>query len=1181
MPTDTKAEIDNKKRLADVTAKLIKLEADRAWNMSKEGKDANKRLKELQNRIKKQNELLNKESEKEDDALELKEKKLSQEKQLANLRKEIEKASTADAAKLRKADREFQKEEAKLQQKLKDRQRDFGSEFYDSIFGTYSLIGSLKNMFPKPVQILAAWGFDKIRKGLVGSIKGIGKLAKGGFNALFGDKKDKDAPPGVKPTTEAIPKKKLSIGALAKAHVMGKGAAFGTDPETGKPVEDVKPQEKPTTIGGKIKGIGASLKGAAMSMFGGGEEEEGVEADGSEAAAEGAGIADPAIAMDSIAGSSAEILDELKKQTSLLEIMADVAEGPDASKEGEDAVEGGIAEKLGGMGKFGKMILKFFNFFKTIFKVVMMFAKWKILVVAAIAGLVLWLTVKFWKPIKEAFLKVVDWFKGLWTWASEAISGVWTGLTEFIQGVWDKVIGWFKGLWEWASDGIAKGWTNVTTFVKGVWDSAIAWFKGLWAWASDGIAEGWTNVTTFIKGIWDSAIAWFKKIWSWASDGIAEGWTNVTTFIKGVWDSAIAWFKGLWAWASDGIAEGWTNLTTYISDIWKSVKKWFTELFSWGEEDGEAASEGFSLWETLKNALAAIGEWFANIFDIDWGGLLVSMISKVPGGKKLMGWLGLGSDKDKTAEAIAVTTEKIAEVEEEKTDAKSRAERKRGQVGEAAEDSRQIVQNNVTQLEKKLKSATEKEISEGGLFGIGEYTQEDKDIDVRNAAIALSQAQGHSETEIAAINEQEQLALNQISTEEEIEIAALNQEQVQLQAVLAEDQQKMTNAALEEGSLYTHDVPLGEIMKEGMGLKSDGKTKPTETASGKKVVPPPALAASVGDKEVDMSTIEGRREFLASATDEEWAQMFKAMQDKGVAYAGGGAGVLQRQTKMGLEYEDEVEIDRAERQEELRAVVANEEMTKKEAQRFMRDKNATAEDARARAAYLLEENTGYYEENPLEKRKTEAKRDAKIATMDYMFGTNIEAVNKFSTEFSGDEYEEGTSQMTRVMNSIGDVSQSIITSEDGSGGARGDYNNIADSYKTVDWEDWKGDEAKLRDQGIYTADDIDRLQELTGSTYIDVNSTGRGRAVELAGARASYRDPAIEPSAQMTPGNDIATASANMYGEGGSSNNIVNAPVTNSSNSNTTINVQTPKMASDPNTHKQSGYALSGWAKFD
>ena len=75
----------------------------------------------------------------------------------------------------------------------------------------------------------------------------------------------------------------------------------------------------------------------------------------------------------------------------------------------------------------------------------------------------------------------------------------------------------------------------------------------------------------------------------------------------------------------------------------------------------------------------------------------------------------------------------------------------------------------------------------------------------------------------------------------------------------------------------------------------------------------------------------------------------------------------------------------------------------------------------------------------------------------------------------------------------------------------------------------------------------------------------------------------IIPNNQLTPGNDIAAASSSMFGggAGGDTNNVItNAPVTNSSSS-TIVNVQTPRMASDPNTQKQSGYALSGWAKFD
>ena len=54
MATD---EAKNKERLAAVTEKLNKIEAERAWNMSKEGKEANKLLKEAELRLKKEKEI--------------------------------------------------------------------------------------------------------------------------------------------------------------------------------------------------------------------------------------------------------------------------------------------------------------------------------------------------------------------------------------------------------------------------------------------------------------------------------------------------------------------------------------------------------------------------------------------------------------------------------------------------------------------------------------------------------------------------------------------------------------------------------------------------------------------------------------------------------------------------------------------------------------------------------------------------------------------------------------------------------------------------------------------------------------------------------------------------------------------------------------------------------------------
>ena len=308
---ETDREVKNKERLAKVTEKLLRIEEERAWAMSEEGKAANKELKEAELRLKKQQKLIDKEASFADTKIQFDQNQERREAELAELQRQITIAKTQDAADDRKAQKKFNKQERKLQEKLRQEQRDFGSELYDSIFGTYSLIGSIKNMFPKPVQILAGWGFDKIKKGTMGAVKGIGKIAKGGFDAMFGKKPDADAPAAVKAAaaetaeapvaalespaevvpTETITGKKFSDSELRKAHQMGKGAAFGTHPETGEALTDeqataikeggvvpdsVIPQETAigapaaTEVAGDEKGFVESIGPALSGMFSGG-----------------------------------------------------------------------------------------------------------------------------------------------------------------------------------------------------------------------------------------------------------------------------------------------------------------------------------------------------------------------------------------------------------------------------------------------------------------------------------------------------------------------------------------------------------------------------------------------------------------------------------------------------------------------------------------------------------------------------------------------------------------------------------------------------------------------------------------------------------------------------------------------------------------------------------------------
>ena len=116
-----------------------------------------------------------------------------------------------------------------------------------------------------------------------------------------------------------------------------------------------------------------------------------------------------------------------------------------------------------------------------------------------------------------------------------------------------------------------------------------------------------------------------------------------------------------------------------------------------------------------------------------------------------------------------------------------------------------------------------------------------------------------------------------------------------------------------------------------------------------------SLFATVGKDVVDMSTIEGRREFLDKADTADWENMFKSMQSQGLGYAAGGSKVLGEQLKMNLDRVSENVAGRDERIAKYTELATKEDMTLDEARRFMRDKDATVEEAQAEAAKLAKE----------------------------------------------------------------------------------------------------------------------------------------------------------------------------------------------------------------------------------
>ena len=80
-----------------------------------------------------------------------------------------------------------------------------------------------------------------------------------------------------------------------------------------------------------------------------------------------------------------------------------------------------------------------------------------------------------------------------------------------------------------------------------------------------------------------------------------------------------------------------------VKDVVLSVTSWLLDLFGFGKEaQAVANAKNFSLGDMVFNAIESIWEWFKGLLDID----VTSIAKSIPGMSTLLGWMGIGSEKE-------------------------------------------------------------------------------------------------------------------------------------------------------------------------------------------------------------------------------------------------------------------------------------------------------------------------------------------------------------------------------------------------------------------------------------------------------------------------------------------------------------------------------------------------------
>ena len=246
----------------------------------------------------------------------------------------------------------------------------------------------------------------------------------------------------------------------------------------------------------------------------------------------------------------------------------------------------------------------------------------------------------------------------------------------FIGGIIDGVINWVKKLF---SDpvgaltdlvvGMFSGYVSVLDWLLWMLKKPIVWILEFFGFDdAAGDLDNWT-LMGFIKETWAKVKFYLKNLLSWASTE-DEGDSFIMKTVKNVITGVKEWFGKMFKFdsTSDILASVINVLTFFpnmIKDAIAKVTTYLLELFGFGDAAKKVANANkFSIGEMVMNALKAIGDFIAGLFDFDFGAIAMSVVDSLPNMVKMMipdSWLeGIANSMDTDVEKEATKKSKRA-----------------------------------------------------------------------------------------------------------------------------------------------------------------------------------------------------------------------------------------------------------------------------------------------------------------------------------------------------------------------------------------------------------------------------------------------------------------------------------------------------------------------------------------
>ena len=216
-------------------------------------------------------------------------------------------------------------------------------------------------------------------------------------------------------------------------------------------------------------------------------------------------------------------------------------------------------------------------------------AYWPWLLLIAVIGLIVYMIIKYWDQIKDAFIAAWEWIKEKTQPFINWLVGAFQGLVDWLQNAWDSIVEAATTAWDWVKENIIARVIEIHDWVVEKLTELWEWLQETWATIVETTQEAWSlfqeHIVEPVTAVVETILEWLEIAWEF----IEETWANIKTATGEAWgwirdniigpviefvETTIARVTDLWT----TLTTIWETMRTVASVVWAALRTRVVEI---------------------------------------------------------------------------------------------------------------------------------------------------------------------------------------------------------------------------------------------------------------------------------------------------------------------------------------------------------------------------------------------------------------------------------------------------------------------------------------------------------------------------------------------------------------------------------------------------------------------------